>query len=370
MIEYALKFYFTTTNNEAEYKALIAGLGLARAVRAKNLKVCGHSRLVVAQVNGEFEAKDDTMAKYLRVVKGIPTHFDEWYAEHVPREENTTADALSQSASSEIENYSRSIYFQVLKTPTIHVINLIAPVGVASCWIDPIKTHFETGWLPDDAHEARMLLCLRPLEAEEALKEAHEGICGQHLGDRALANKITRLEFKEYHDDNSIELRFTSVAYPQANGQAKVANRIILDGLKKKVERLRNTWVDELLPILWAYRTTYKVTTKATPFMLAYGAEAVVPLEITHGSPMIEAFKSETNEEGMRLALDLIDEVDLVLRKIEASGVGERGKLAPNWEGPYKVRKTLGRGSYKLVTLNDDKVPRTWHASNLKAYYV
>ncbi|XP_074342588.1 uncharacterized protein LOC141680194 [Apium graveolens] len=202
MIEYALKLDFPTTNNEAEYEALIAGLSLARAVRAKNLKVCGDSRLVVAQVNGEFEAKDDTMAKYLRVVKGILTQFDEWYAEHIPREENTTADALSQFASSEIENYPRSIYFQVLKTPIIYVINLIAPIGVASSWIDPIKTHLETRWLPDDAQEARKLSvralrytliegllynrsfvipylkCLRPPEAEEALKEAHEGIYG------------------------------------------------------------------------------------------------------------------------------------------------------------------------------------------------
>ncbi|XP_074356364.1 uncharacterized protein LOC141696075 [Apium graveolens] len=171
-------------------------------------------------------------------------------------------------------------------------------------------------------------------------------------------------EFREYCNDNSIELRFTSIAHPQANGQAEVANRIILYGLKKRVERSRNTWVDDLLPILWAYRTTCKVTTEATPFMLAYGAEAVVPLEITHGSPRIEAYEPETKEEGMRLALDLIDE------KIEASGVGERGKLAPNWEGPYKVRRTLGRGSYKLKTLNGDEVPRTWHALNLKVYYV
>ena len=67
--------------------------------------------------------------------------------------------------------------------------------------------------------------------------------------------------------------------------------------------------MDELLPVLWAYRTTYKVTTEATPFMLAYGVEAVVPLEITHASPRVEAYEPETNEEGMRLALDLIDEV-------------------------------------------------------------
>ena len=43
-------------------------------------------------------------------------------------------------------------------------------------------------------------------------------------------------EFRKYFDDNDIDLRFTSVAHPQANGQAEVANRIILDGLKKRVE--------------------------------------------------------------------------------------------------------------------------------------
>ncbi|XP_074327163.1 uncharacterized protein LOC141665079 [Apium graveolens] len=106
-----------------------------------------------------------------------------------------------------------------------------------------------------------------------------------------------------------IDLHFTSFAHPQENGQMDVAYRIILDGLKKRVERSRNTWANKLLPILWAYRTTCKVTTEATPFMLAYGADDVVPLKITHGSPRVEAYESEINEEGMRLALDLIDKV-------------------------------------------------------------
>ncbi|XP_074327311.1 uncharacterized protein LOC141665235 [Apium graveolens] len=98
-------------------------------------------------------------------------------------------------------------------------------------------------------------------------------------------------------------------AHPQENGQAEVANRIILDGLKKRVKRSTNNWVDEFLPILWAYRTTCKVITEATPFMLAYGDKAIVPLEITHESPRDEVYEPETNEEGMKLALDLIDEV-------------------------------------------------------------
>ncbi|XP_074347278.1 uncharacterized protein LOC141686122 [Apium graveolens] len=219
MIEYALKLDFPTITSEVEYEALIAGLGLARAVGAKNLKICGDSRLIVAQVNGEFEAKDDAMDKYLRVMKGILIQFDEWYAEHVLREENTTVDALSKFASSEIENYPRYFYFQVLRTPTIHVINLIAPVGLNSYWIDPIKNHVETGWLPDDVQEERKLSiralryslnegllykrsfiipylkCLRPHEEEDALKKDHEGICRQHPGGRALAHKITQLGF-------------------------------------------------------------------------------------------------------------------------------------------------------------------------------
>ncbi|XP_074346481.1 uncharacterized protein LOC141685267 [Apium graveolens] len=120
--------------------------------------------------------------------------------------------------------------------------------------------------------------------------------------------------------------------------------------------------------------------------MLAYGAEALVPVKISHSSPRIQDFNVEETEEGQRLALDLIDEVrdeahakimeyqkkasfyynlwvkemffkqgDLVLRKVEASGVGQKGKLAPNWEGPYKVKSIQGRGTYKLETIDDDK---------------
>lgn len=207
-------------------------------------------------------------------------------------------------------------------------------------------------------------------------------------------------EFKEYCDDHEIKLRFTSVAHPQANGQAEVANRIILDGLRKRVERSKGTWVDELLPILWAYRTTCRVTTGATPFLLAYGAEAVVPLEISHTSPRVGNYDPQQNDEGMKLALDLIDEVrdeanarivenqkrtsfyynlrvkerffqvgELVLRKVEASGVGGQGKMAPNWEGPYQVKSVSGQGSYRLQTLGGVEIPRSWHASNLKIYY-
>ena len=146
------------------------------------------------------------------------TQFEECHVEHIPRKENTKADALSQFASSEAENYTGSIYFQVLRTSSVEH-KLVAPITLGDCWMDPIKAHLENGWLPNNGMKARRLSvralrymliegilykksfvvpylkCLRPDEVELALKEVHEGICGQHLGGRALGHKISRLEF-------------------------------------------------------------------------------------------------------------------------------------------------------------------------------
>lgn len=54
IVEYTIKLDYPIINNEAEYEALITGLGLARNLIVKNLKVYGDSRLVVSQINGEF----------------------------------------------------------------------------------------------------------------------------------------------------------------------------------------------------------------------------------------------------------------------------------------------------------------------------
>ena len=89
IVEYALKLDFPTTNNEAEYEALIAGIGLANSLRVKNIKICWDSRLIVSQVNGDYEAKEETMKEYLRIVKALMTQFEECHIEHIPRERKT-----------------------------------------------------------------------------------------------------------------------------------------------------------------------------------------------------------------------------------------------------------------------------------------
>lgn len=105
---------------------------MEQIARVKNLKVCGDSRLVVSQVNCECEIKDETTPKYRRFVKVVMTQFDECYMEHILGEENVKANALSKFATSEIENYLGSVYFQVLKTPNIDS-KLVAPINLKEC---------------------------------------------------------------------------------------------------------------------------------------------------------------------------------------------------------------------------------------------
>ncbi|KAK4253884.1 hypothetical protein QN277_010509 [Acacia crassicarpa] len=61
---------------------------------------------------------------------------------------------------------------------------------------------------------------------------------------------------------------------------------------------------------------------------------------------------------------------DLVLRRPDIGNKNARdGKLAANWESPYRVREKLGKGAYMLETLEKKLIKRTWNADKLKVYY-
>ncbi|GAV69421.1 RVT_3 domain-containing protein [Cephalotus follicularis] len=64
-LEYALRFRFKATNNEAEWEALITRLRIAKHLEVQKIKAYSDSQLVFGLVNGEYEARKDSMAKYL-----------------------------------------------------------------------------------------------------------------------------------------------------------------------------------------------------------------------------------------------------------------------------------------------------------------
>ena len=84
----ALRFNFKASNNEAEYEALIAGLGLARELEVQDIEVFSDSMLIVNQVMGEFQAKEKRMAKYLEKEKILLGQFMSQLITRIPRSEN------------------------------------------------------------------------------------------------------------------------------------------------------------------------------------------------------------------------------------------------------------------------------------------
>ncbi|KAJ9542458.1 hypothetical protein OSB04_028964 [Centaurea solstitialis] len=45
------------------------------------------------------------------------------------------------------------------------------------------------------------------------------------------------------------------------------------------------------------------------------------------------------------------------------------GKLSIKWEGPYIITKIVGKGAYKISTIEGNEIPRSWNATHLKRYY-
>ena len=83
-IEYALRFGFCASNNEAEYEAVIVGLNLAHSLEVDQLVVYSDSQLVVRQIEDTYEAKSETMVLYLQTVRNLLKKFVLVQVKHVP----------------------------------------------------------------------------------------------------------------------------------------------------------------------------------------------------------------------------------------------------------------------------------------------
>ncbi|KAH9293958.1 hypothetical protein KI387_040839, partial [Taxus chinensis] len=109
----------------------------------------------------------------------------------------------------------------------------------------------------------------------------------------------------------NIKLSFSSPYYPQANGQAEASNKTLRNILAKVTSRAGRDWHLHIPFALWAYRTSIRTPTGATPFSLIYGSEDVLPLEVQIPSLRVSLreFVSDEDYRQNRLAqLELLDE--------------------------------------------------------------
>ncbi|KAL5547756.1 hypothetical protein UlMin_002987 [Ulmus minor] len=434
----AVRFKFKATNNQAEYEALLSGLRLAKEVSARHLTIYSDSQLVVSQ-------------------------FDTVTIIQVPRAENTNADALARLATGLEERLLKTVPIEILEAPSIDKKEQVGSIVVRPCWMDPIISFLRDGTLPADKFEARRLRfrsapiprqapedlttvtspwpfakwgidLIGPLptargqfkyavvaidyytkwvEAEALAKITEQNVtafiwknivCRFGVPRELVSDHGTQFENEKLQsicDRLGIKKVFSSPAHPKSNGQVEAVNKTIKQTLKKKLEKSKGAWVDELPLVLWAYRTSFRAATGETPFSLAYGVEAVIPIEISLPTFRVDNFDEESNAVLLALATDLLEEKreisqvraaalqqtiaryynskgklrrfvkgDLVLRKVflntKEKGVGV---LGPNWEGPYRVRAIIRPGTYELETLEGRVLGNPWNAEHLRRYF-
>ena len=196
---------------------MIVGLELARSMGAEIIEAKCDSLLVVNQVNGVFEVKDERMQRYLEKIQVILHRFKEWTMQHIPREQNSEADALANLGSSvEGEEINPGTTVHLLNTAIENRHAEIYTMGLTWDWRNKYIDYLRDGKLPNDPKESRSLRtkaarfclvdgqlyrrsflgplakCLGPGETEYVMREVHEGTCGNHSGAEALVRKIIR----------------------------------------------------------------------------------------------------------------------------------------------------------------------------------
>jgi len=214
VIEQSLRFNFKTSNNQAEYEAIIAGLNLARDVAARKLLCKTDSKLTVGHLNGDYQVKDTMLLQYFHTVTALVEHFEAFRIEHVPRCNNTRADILSKLASTKKKGRYKSLLQHTLSIPSIEQNNQCLSVTTADTWMDPFVRYLTEGTTPanEDKGWARkaarytlvegelfrrgfsrpLLKCITRQQAEYVMQEIHQGVCGYHSGPKTMAGRILR----------------------------------------------------------------------------------------------------------------------------------------------------------------------------------
>jgi transposase InsO family protein len=215
-------------------------------------------------------------------------------------------------------------------------------------------------------------------------------------------SQFTGRKFLEFCDKYHICGDWAAVVHPQTNGQVERANGMILQGLKTRIfDRLNKSgrkWLQEMPVVVWSLRSTPSRATGFTPFLLVHGAEAVLPTDLEYGSPRVQVYDEDANQQTREDSLDQLDEARLValmhsaryqqsLRRYQARKVRRRDfsegdlvlslrqdnrgrhKLSPPREGPYVVVKVLKPGTYKLANEDGEELTNAWNIQQLRCFY-
>ncbi|XP_013613866.1 PREDICTED: uncharacterized protein LOC106320045 [Brassica oleracea var. oleracea] len=361
---------------------------------SENIQVFDDSQLIINQVQGEYQAKDDSMIQNLAVAQRLIKKFKSCKLTQIPREQNSQADALANLGSALETSSQMSIPLRVIQWPATLEEPLseeVSAVEEGETWMTPLVQYLEAGILPEDRNEARkikkratrycfsqeklyrrsfsgpymrapgqkvLLLivtdyfskwveaeavsCITDLQTRKFLWTnviTHFGAPHEIVTDNGP--QVTSHNFKEFCKDWGTKLTFATPRHPQSNGKAESTNKTMVNMLKKRLEGSHGKWTEELHEVLWAYRTTPKTGTWETPYSLVYDSAAIVPTEMHVRTTVSGPTSQEENNELMALSLDLLDE------KREAARLR-------NWSYQQDVPMTYNKKTWKATK------PGTW----------
>ena len=131
-------------------------MAMVQRMGGKSVKLFSDSRLVIGQVKGEFEAKDERMQGYLSQVKCLQPKFDAFDLLHVPRNGNAHADSLAMLATSLAQDLPRVILVEDLYKPTEtrREMAQIHHIKAGLSWIDSIIQFLKEDILLEERIEA------------------------------------------------------------------------------------------------------------------------------------------------------------------------------------------------------------------------
>ncbi|GJX64238.1 reverse transcriptase domain-containing protein [Tanacetum coccineum] len=209
---YAFRFESETTNNEAEYKALLVGLCIAAEMKIQELAIFIDSQLVANHVKGLFEARHPIIKQYMEKTKEIVKSFSSYSIEHIRRDHNNKADALSKLALTTFSKLAMEVLVEVgrYKQRALSKRYIKAHVecmqGHSRCMPDPL-IHTKKSKAGDDTYNLLMAFLL--------------------VGDRhceATTNSTRRFGIP----------------------QVEVTNKDIIKGMERTLGKTHQGWADEL----------------------------------------------------------------------------------------------------------------------------
>ncbi|XP_070040987.1 uncharacterized protein [Nicotiana tomentosiformis] len=359
-----LRFY--CTNNMDEYEACILDLRLAIDMGVQEILVLGDSDLLVHQIQGEWETRDLKLIPYRQYLHDLCQRFKSVEFKHIPRIHNEIVDALATLASMlhhPDKTYVDPLHIQICDQHAY--CNMVEEELDGEPWFHDVKEYIKSGvylvHATDDQKrtirrlasgfflsggilykrtpDLGLLRCIDAKQASTIMAEVHSGVCGPHMSGYVLAKKILRA------------------------GYYWLTMERILHQLRSQMSSM---------PV------------GATPYLLVYGTEAVIPAEVEIPSLRIVVEAEIDDDEWVKTRLEqlsLIDEKRLaaachgqLYQKRMARAYNKKaeakGKFSPNWKGPFIVTKVLPNGALHLTNIEGKCVDMAINSDAVKRYYL